>query len=332
LRRAWLAFRGACLFTGLMAVAAWVAAQVCPVCGKRSCPWYTTPSSVAAPSELIAKVRHELMADDPEFQRAKREGRLDRMTARLRALNDSEEFKTAVNVRLAREPEYNRYRVARLDEGERSLQKSQERLSRDLSPSGVGTREAIGRVMDADPVLRGYSEAQRGLVIGNPNLGQLFLAVGAGQVAITSREQAAKAISGTPFDDGVAGDAVLAAAREHRENVAIAIKKENEAVTRFQNIKEAAPTAAERAELSRQGQGRQDALGALARQAGLGSSAHAEARERVKGLVIEAPPPPRLDQDPRAAARALKDWERKAAETLKSWTIHVHDLYSPRTN
>ena len=121
--------------TLLAASVAWVVAQICPVCGKRSCPWYAARTHCAAPSELIARVRRELLERDPAFQQAKREGRLDLMTARLRKL-----------------------------------------------------------------------------LIESPELGELLLAVGAGKVAISSRREAAKAISATPFDDGAADGAVVSAA------------------------------------------------------------------------------------------------------------------------
>ena len=169
----------------------------------------------------------------------------------------------------------------------------------------------------------------RKLLIESPELGELLLAVGAGKVAISSRREAAKAISATPFDDGAADGAVVSAAREHRENVESAIAKEGEAVMRFASVKEAAPTAEERVELAAPGPGKQEAAASLLGQTALGAGAHSEARERVKGLVIVAPPPPKLDARPEAAAGVMRAWSREVAGAVKAWTTHIHDVYAP---
>lgn len=304
---------------------------ICPICGKRNCPYASgsnTAPAVTVPSDREINARlnaatQEAAKNDSELLSylQRNETPPQKVIQRVQA---------QARLTLERDPEFDRLRARQLVE--RTSQLAATEASSPPPPlSPEQFRAQVANVIKQDPQTKDYSPAQRKLFAEGGAYSQLLFAVEKSKTATAGPGDTARQIAGIPFEMnpgvGNGSEKLRTAIKMMTDNSQVAQKKETQSRGIFESIKQAVAKPTERAQLMRANSEQKEMQSALARQTAIATALNKEARDRERGLQIRDVPLPPAAKDEKQAQSSAQKWSDAVIKKIEEDIGHVHKIY-----
>jgi hypothetical protein len=304
---------------------------VCPICGKRNCPFATGGSTSAMPATPAAKEIGNLYNDTLQKLLKAEQERRQRLhlpaPQQDEAVQIAQKLQEEAKAQLAKDPKYDRLRAQELTEKAAQVSDPTIRSQTPLPPSEF--QRKVENVIEKNPRTKDYPPKQRQLFGDREAYGQLLFAVEVSK-SMSSPEASAKQIAAIPFEnnpgDSRRSEKLYSAVQAYADNLRTAGAKDAESRGRFENVKQSVSSPTERAEVMKSESSQPETQNVLAKQTAIATALNMEARERTRGLRITEPPPPASTGD-KDAESSVRKWGDDLAKRIGENIDRVHRIY-----